>query len=168
MILRPARAVDAPTLVAILAERYPEMRYAGTVAIDETYARKVLSQASFKHGHTNDGGMFLMVAEDDASVIQAFMLAFLSRVYLFGDKLWAQDGILMARKDAPARAASQLIDAFMDWASDNPKVVEINTSWTDIMPTGPLMDRVYRAKGFVPCGAIYRRDARLESAGETE
>lgn len=156
MTLRPARSTDANALVELLVERHPEMRMSDVVSIDQALARKTFAQAAFKHGHTNEGATFLMVAEGEGGAIDAFMFGVLSRFYVFGDKLWAQDVLLVGRKGSDPHAASALIDAYVDWASSNPRVVEIQVSHSDLIPGGALVGRIYRRKGFVPCATGYR------------
>lgn len=156
MTLRPARSTDANALVELLVERHPEMRMSDVVKIDEPLARKTFAQAAFKHGHTNENGMFLMVAEGGESGIDAFMLGALSRFYIFGDKLWAQDIFLVGRKGGNPHAAAALVDAYVEWASAIERVVEIQVSHSDLIPGGALVGRIYRRKGFVPCSTGFR------------
>lgn len=157
MNLRPARAIDAPQLVAILQARYAETRYAGVSAIDAPLARRIFAQATQRHGHTTDGGTFLMVAEAGDGEIDAFIMGVLGRTYLVGTTLTAQDYFLIGRKNCSPRALPALQDAFLAWATANPRVVEIVTTWTDILPGTERIERAWARKGFERCGGIMRR-----------
>jgi hypothetical protein len=167
--LRPARAIDVPAVVDILVERQQDSRFAGIVDVDVAHARKLLAQAAFRHGGTHDGGTFFMVAESDRS-IEAFLLAALSRVLLVGDKLCAQDILLLSRRDLPARDAmrttNRLIDEYVAWATANPRVADIHLSWSDTLPSGERIGALFARKGFIPCGQNYRRSDTAIAAKE--
>lgn len=162
MILRPGRAIDAPAIVGLLAERVADTCYAGRDEVDDAYARKLISQAAFRHGHTNDGGMFLMVAEDADNQIAAFMLGSLGRVYGVGRKLCATDHYLLGRRDASALILGRLFMAYLEWAMANPRVIEIGASWSDAVPGSQAMGPFYERNGFTPCAQTYRRIKDLE------
>lgn len=161
---RPGRAIDAPAIVDILVERQPDTRYQGIAHVDTDYARKMFAQAAFRHGHTNEGGCWLEVAESERG-IEAFMLGLLSRVQLVGKKLVAQDALLIGRRDCAPSAMSRLIDGYIGWASSNPRVIDINLSWSDALPTGQRFGAVFKRKGFVLCGENYRRVEQEELRG---
>jgi len=158
MKLRPARHVDAWRIVELLLAKQADSIYAGRVAVDEPMARKLVSSLVQRHGASNDGASCVFVVEDDTETVCAFIVGALSRVYLIGDKLVAQDMFLVADKAAPATAYSKLIDAYVGWAESCPSVVEINLSWTDVAGAGEAMSAAYERKGFTRCGAIFRRD----------
>lgn len=158
LTFRAGRATDAPALVAIIKERLPEMRYAGLSEVHDDVARKLFAQAAFRHGGTNDGGCWLEVAESERG-IEAFILGTLSRVYHIGTRLCAQDMFIIGRSDCPPRALDRLIEGYVGWASENPRVIDINISWSDALPDGHRFGAVFRRKGFVLCGENYRREA---------
>lgn len=158
MKLRPARHVDAFRIVELLVAKQAQSIYAGRVAVDEPAARKLIASLIQRHGASIDGASCVFVVEDDTETVCAFIIGALSRVYLIGDKLVAQDMFLVADKGAPVAAHSKLIDAYVEWAESCPKVVEIYLSWTNAVGAGEAMGAVYERKGFTCCGAIYRRD----------
>lgn len=155
-MIRPAKSSDAFDIVAIIEERYPETRYAGEVAIDARLARQVMAQAVQRHGGTTEGATFLMVSENGEGVIEAFVLGGLQRVYMIGDKLAASDYFLMSRKGSDPRAMQALVDAYVGWAIDNPRVYEIGLSWSDAIPGTSAMNAVIERRGFELCGTTYR------------
>ena len=160
MKIRPARTTDVFRLVELLHDQHAASRYAGWVNVDDKHARSMLARAVQRHGGQFDGSTLVNVVEDAKEVIQAFCVGALSRVYLIGDKLVAQDIFLCAGAAAPKRVAMQLLSLYVDWAGSNPNVFEINLSHTDALPTGERMGPIYEHMGFTRCGAIYRRDAR--------
>lgn len=166
MTMRPARMIEAFTLVELLKEQHARSRYVGVTDIDATFARRLLSQAIQRHGGTNDGGTLVNVIEDSEGGIVAFMVGVLSRVYHIGTALCAQDMFLVAGEGAPPLAAPKLLSAYVQWASSNPRVLEINLSHTDALPEGERMGPLYERIGFTRCGGIYRRDTPAHSIKE--
>lgn len=164
MKLRAARAVEAPALVDILLERHPETVYAREgVQIDEVLARKIIAHHIHRSGGTNEGGTFVCVAVNDDDEPVAFVMGALARVYMVGDKLQAVDCFLIGRKDVSPSVLDQLLDTYVEWAMDNPKVYDVQASWTDIIPNTDRFDATYRRKGFTRCGAVYRRLPHAEN-----
>jgi hypothetical protein len=155
--IRPARLGDLFAIVDLLVEKQAQSIYAGHVEVDRPVARKTLATFIQRHGGMHSGGTCLFVVEDAKGVVRGFCAGMLDRVYLVGDKLVAQDVFLVAGKGTPANTASRLIDAYLGWAMSVPEVFEINLSLTDALPQGPRVEKLYRARGFEPCGAIYRR-----------
>ena len=158
MAVRPARHTDAWRIVELLVAKQERSIYAGRVEVDGPFARKLVSSLVQRHGAANDGASCVFVVENDAGIVCAFIAGMLSRVYLIGDKLVAQDLFLVADKIAPVSAHSELIDAYVGWAKSCPKVVEINLSWTDVAGGDDRVGAIYERKSFTRCGAIYRHD----------
>lgn len=94
------------------------------------------------------------------------MAGVLDRVYHIGDRLTANDVYLYVRPTARAAHSLQLIDAYLRWATGNPKVIEIKLSWTDALPGAARIGELYGRKGFHRIGEIYemRLDALEEAA----
>lgn len=167
MKIRPALMVETPTLVDILCERYPETVYAAEgVAIDEPLARKIIAHHIQRSDGTNEGSTFVRVAAGEDGEPVAFVMGFLSRVYMVGDKLQAVDCFLIGRAGVSPSVLDQLFNAYVEWAVSNPKVYDVQASWTDILPDTNRFDAVYRRKGFAHCGAVYRRLPHAEQQGE--
>lgn len=165
--MRPARTIEAFALVELLREQHARSRYAALGDIDPTYARRLLAQAIQRHGHTTDGGTQVNVIEAEDGSIAAFMVGVLNRVYHVGNALCAQDMFLVAGDRAPALASRTLLNAYVEWASSNPRVLEINLSHTDALPEGDRMGAVYERLGFERCGGIYRRaGAAFQTTGK--
>lgn len=165
MIVRAASSVEAPRLVEILVDAQARSRYAGKVAIDQPYARKYLATAIHRHGHTNEGGCFVQVAERKPGQIDGFICGALNRVYQVGDMLCAQDVFLIGRKDFPPRALNWLLDGYIAWALANRRVFEVWLSHSDVLPQGDRFGALFERKGFQRCGAMFRREAEVQAMG---
>lgn len=157
MKIRPARSVDAPAIAALLAARVVDTCYAGVDEVDVPFARKMFAYAAQRHGNTNEGGMFLMVAEDESGDVAAFCMGSLGRVYGVGKRLCATDNYLLGRAGCPPRVLVNLFDAYVQWASTNPRVIEIGASWSDAIPGSQAMEHVFERRGFIACAHTYRR-----------
>jgi len=155
--IRPARSTDAMAIVSIIEDRLPDSRYAGIAQVDAMAARKLFAYAAQRHGGTNDGATFLMVAEDDEGEVEAFMLGSLARVYMVFDILAASDSFLLGRKECDPRAMPALLDAYIAWAEANPRVVEIGLSWADTIPGHEAIIHAYERRGFTLCSKAFRR-----------
>lgn len=152
---RAAKAVDVPAIIELLAQRFPQSRYAGLGEIDEAHARKFLAQVAFRHGDTNSGGTFFKLIESERG-IEAFMLGALYRAYGIGNRLVAQDMMLLGREDCDPHAMAMLVDDYITWARSSPKCIEIQLTWNDVLPSSERLAAVYRRKGFTQCGEVYR------------
>lgn len=157
MNIRPARSVDAPAIAELLADRVVDTCYADRDEVDVPYARKMFAYAAQRHGNTNEGGMFLMVAEDETGKIAAFLMASLGRVYGVGRKLAAADNYLVGRRDCPAFVLRNLFELYVGWASGNPRVAEIGASWSDAFPGSEGWAPIFKRMGFEPCAQSFRR-----------
>lgn len=156
MILRAGRAIDAPRVAELLAERLPDTCYAGRDEVDVTVARRLFAQAAQRHAGVHDGSTFFMVAVDDDDAIAAFMLGSLGRTYGVGRKLCAQDHYLLGRADCPPRVLVELFEHYLTWAQLNPRVIEIGASWSDAIPGSQAMGAIYERRGFQLCAQTYR------------
>lgn len=157
--VRPGKSADAFALAAILEERQADTRYAGHASVDPKLARQLFAQAAMRHGHTNDGGMFLMVHETRGE-IDAFILGALTRIYMVFDKFAATDVFLLGKRDCDPRALNPLVDAYITWAEANPRVHEIGLSWADTLPNSRRITKSFIRRGFTLCGETYRREVR--------
>lgn len=159
MAIRPARSVDAAAITAILEARLPDSRYAGIAQVDPIAARRLFAHAAQRHGGTTEGATFLMVAEDEAGEVEAFMLGSLNRIYMVFDALGACDNFLIGRKGCDPRAMTALFDAYLAWADANPRVVEIGASWADTIEGTEAITHFFERRGFALCGKTFRRDS---------
>ena len=158
MNIRPARAVDAPALIAMLEECREKSRYADMGSIDRDVARKFFCYGVQRHGGSTDGSTFLMVAENGEGVIEAFVYGVLSRIYAVGTRLGANDQFLIAREGANPRSVGKLVDTYIAWAESNPKCCEIALSWSDTVSESNAVTKMFQRRGFVCYSESWRRE----------
>jgi hypothetical protein len=157
-MIRPATFSDIPRLADLLEEMHAASKYAGRVNVDRRAACALLQQCVTRHNGKHEGGAFVMVTET-AGQVEGFMVGLLDRVYHIGDKLAANDVFLHASTKASKSAARALFAAYVSWAAENPKVVEIRASWTDALPGAERIAFMYQKVGFRRCGEIFERAA---------
>lgn len=158
--MRAACATDLPRLFELLLEMQANSKYAGDVEVDRQVARSLLLQSVARHGGRHQGGTCVFVVERDG-VIEGFIIGILDRVYHIGNRLSANDLYLYVTPRAPRGAASRLIDAYVQWALDNPKVADIKLSWTDVMGVdASKIERLFARKEFRRAGGIWERAGR--------
>jgi RimJ/RimL family protein N-acetyltransferase len=157
-MIRPATFSEIPRLVDLLEEMCAESKYAGRVNVDRRAAGALLQQCVTRHNGKHEGGAWVMVDDRDG-IAEGFMVGLLDRVYHIGDKLSAKDIYLHATKRAGQASALRLFRSYVDWAASNPKVIEINGSWTDALPGAERIALVYQKLGFRKCGEIFERAA---------
>jgi hypothetical protein len=156
LVIRAATTSDLGRLFELIQAMHAGSEYAARgIGVDETTARQILMDGVMRHGRTNNGATLLNVVEFHGKV-EGFMLGILQRVYSIGNRLEAQDFWLYCTPKAPIIAAPKLIDAYLAWALDNPKVAEVKLSWTDAMGVnGAKLGKLYQRKGARRCGEIY-------------
>lgn len=58
---------------------------------------------------------------------------------------------------AAQKHALQLVDAYLEWALGNPKVLEVLISWADTLPGAERAARIFERKGFHKIGETWER-----------
>lgn len=166
-MIRPAKNVDIPRLVELVQEMWKKSSYVDVVEIDEVATHRLFAQFIQRNNFTNDGGTLVMVSEKNGKV-EGFFVGLLDRVYHVSKQLMAVDVFLYLTDEAPRIDANNLIDAYLSWATHNPKVVEVKASWTDAIVGADRIEKLYGRKGFRKCGAIYQRIEREPQRSATE
>jgi len=157
-MIRAAKFSDIPRMVDLLHEMHAASKYAGKVDVSRKAAHALMQQCVTRHGGQHEGGALVMVAEHDGQV-EGFIVGMLDRVYHIGDRLASNDVYLYVTDAASKLDVRRLLDAYVEWASGNPKVFEIRLSWTDTMEGAEKIGDLYEKMGFRRCGAIYERGA---------
>lgn len=155
-MIRKAAFVDIPRIAELMTALHASSIYATRCGIDIAETKALFMRLMQRHGGKNDGSALVFVAEKDG-VVEGFIAGILTRVYHVGDKLVAQDVFLHLTEKADKPDLNRLVSAYLDWANDCPKVVEINLSATDVIGSTARVEKLYRRKGFIQCGAIYRK-----------
>jgi len=158
MMLRAATISDLPRLSQLVLEMHGRSEFVRRgIGVSEPAAKALLRDAVVRNGRTNDGGTLFNVVEKDGE-IEGFMLGILQRVHHIGNRLEAQDFWLYCSPKAPLRASARLIDAYVAWALENPKVADIVLSWTDAAGAdGEKIGKLYASRGFTRRGEIWKR-----------
>lgn len=161
-MIRPAAPCDIPRLKELFAEMHAASKFIGRVSISEKALHDLLLMTLGNMRRPIAGGThFSVTVRKDR--VEGFMIGILDRVYHIGTKLVAQDMFLHVSKNGFKTDVSRLIDDYIEWASGNPNVIDINLSWTDALPGAERISNLYRRKGFVRVGGIYeRKPDRLE------
>jgi hypothetical protein len=132
-------------------------KYRDSDAVDTEYAHRLVAQCVQRHGHTTDGGSWVMVCEKDDTV-EGFIIGLLDRVYHIGKRLCAYDLFLYCTPRS-GRDMAALVDSYFGWADNNPRVGFVKASWTDAVKGASRMGKFYQRKGFELIGEIYERVA---------
>lgn len=154
-MIRAAKMSDAFTLVDLMKQVKGLSIYNG-LQLDEQFARKLFAQMAQRHGGSHDGASCLFV-QDGKGVIGGFVCGMLDRVYHVGTDLWATDVFLYVTKQAPRSTMQRLLEAYIQWAENNPRVYEVRLSASDATPTGRRMQAIYNRMGFEESARVYRR-----------
>jgi hypothetical protein len=157
-MIRASCLSDLPRLYELVLAMHAASEYpAREINVSEPTAKALLRDAVMRNGRLNEGGTLLNVVERGGK-IEGFMLGILQRVYGIGNRLEAQDFWLYCTPQAPARASARLIDAYLTWALDNPKVADVVLSWTDTAGVdGAKIGKLYKSRGLSRRGEIWKR-----------
>lgn len=161
-MIRAARAIDRPALVALLQEGFRRSRYSSLGNVSVKHAEDLLLGAILKHGVKAVDGTHCMVVERRGE-IAGLHFGMKQRVYLIGDKFSATDLFYYVRPGSPFDAVA-LLESFIAWAESDPRVVEIQPGTTDAVQDWRIAGHLYEKRGFEQCGAIFRRHTKKRAA----
>lgn len=163
MTIRPAKFGDIPALAALLEESYRAGVYADLSGFDDKLAKGMLMNAIQMMGHKKANAVFFQVATDDADHAIGFFMGMVQPIYMVGTMLSASDLFYVADK-AHTKDRAALLDSFIAWAEENPRVVEIKLSTSDaLMPTSATapdwraLQPIYKRRGFDFAGDVFVR-----------
>lgn len=147
-MIRPGRAADTMAVIALMEEAKETSVYAEVGEISEDAARSFLARCVHLHGNQAAGGTLYLVSERDGRVV-GFFVAVLSRVYIVGSLLAAQDVLIYMSEAAPPRDFARCVALFDLWAESNPKVIEAKLSTSDFHGhANRRLERIYEARGY--------------------
>lgn len=160
-MIRKATNGDLTRLFELVKEMHAKSEFAERgISLSAMLTRSMLIDGVRRSGGTVAGSTFLVVAERSGNV-EGFLFGILQPIYSIGVELEAQDLMLYCTKKAPKIAPGMMIDAYIAWASSNPKVHDIMLSWTNVMGVdGQKVSRLYHRKGFAKVGEIWKRGAK--------
>lgn len=156
MAVRDAKFVDIPRIVELMEEAHQQSVYAQVTTFDAQEARQLLARALQRHGHMNNGGSLVLVAERNG-IVEGFMIGILDSVYPCLKELVATDLLFIVSGRADGRDAGRMLRRLMQWAERNPKVVEIRLGVVGAIRDWKRTSKLYTRYGFEQYGAIFRR-----------
>lgn len=161
-MIRPAKFADTPVIAQLLRSTHAKSKYAHRMGLNEKALEAIIVAMIAGHGQSGPQASHIMVCEKDGVVV-GFMAGVLNRVYNIGDKLVSND-VFLINEGCSVGDTLKLIDDYIEWASSNPKVIEIGLSWSDAVQGGEVLSKLFKRKGFSVCGEQYERrmDAEQE------
>jgi len=164
-MIRAAKMVDTPRLVALMVEAQKTSRYAGKGAVDETYAKQLLKELILHNGGRSSEGTLVNVIEVNGQ-IEGYHIGMQQRIGLVGTKFEAADAQLYTTAQAPPFAFVELLEAFCHWAAFTPRIIAIRPGASDILGKKNLafMSDIYRRLGFEEVGTIFEREVMRQEA----
>jgi hypothetical protein len=157
-VIRPVTSVDLPALLRVARTMHARSIYADTVPLDEAHTRALFGHfLQNQHRHGEPGATFLRLAAVEGYPT-GVIVGTLGRVYHLGppDRLRASDQFFY--NDGDPRDSVRLLDAYLDWAGQQPGVIEIVSGATDAIMDHARIAKLYERRGFEPFGALYRKD----------
>lgn len=163
-MIRNATFSDIPRLMELLAETHRQSKYNGRCGLSEKAMGQLFMALVAGQNKKDVDATYLVVADQDGEVV-GFMAGTLGRIYNVCDKLMATDLFLIHQGKYPINVM-KMVDGYVKWAEQNPKVIEIGLSWSDATRTGYNLASLYKHKGFKLVGEQYelRTDMDMEEA----
>lgn len=158
-MIRAARAVDLPGLMALLREAYARSRYKDVGEIAEKPTEQMLLALILKHGVKAIDGTLTNVIEVNGTIV-GLHFACKERIKLIGTKFFASDAFFYVQQGHGTQALG-LLAAFFAWAEADPRVFEITPGTDDTIQDWRSATKMYNRFGFEQCGAILRRKTRI-------
>lgn len=149
MTVRPARFADALAIERLIRNQHIQSKYADRVTINVKALDQLVLGLIAGMTQQGPGATHVTVLEEEGEVV-GFVAGVLNRVYNIGNRLVSNDLFLV--NEGKAGGIFKLIDAYIAWASANPKVIEIGLSWTDAIPGADRLSKIYQRKGFDQIG----------------
>jgi hypothetical protein len=165
MPVRTAKFEDTPAILHLIHEMYARSPYVGRDEVDSRLARSLIMQSIQRHGGTSDGSCWVQVATGENDRVVGFIIGMLDRVYHVGTKLMATDLYYYAGNGTGPRDALTLMDNMLEWATTNPKVIEIKLGAVDTIGDYKRTERLFQRRGLTQCGVIYSKEVRHEFGG---
>lgn len=156
-MIRPARAVNIPSIIELLKTAHAKSRHAVSGKVDETRAKQLLQMCVMRHGGKGESGTHFMIAMRDGRV-EGLHIGIKQAIGVVGDKFFATDMLFHVSGKAEPFDALALIRSFMDWTKQDPRIIEIMPGTHDLMPSWEIAGRIYQKMGFIECGKFYRKD----------
>lgn len=163
-MIRPAKHVDIPQIVALLKEGYSRCKYANEAKVDEAFAKQFLHRMIMLHGGRGESGVGHFVYEQDGKIV-GNIVGHKNRIGEIGDKFFTSDSLFYVAQDASPFVSVSLLKAFIKWSAEDPRVIRVIPGVSDMIQPYEMAAQIYEALGFTRMGAILeRRIERTEAA----
>jgi hypothetical protein len=145
-MIRPAKFSDTPAIEALLRNTHKRSRYGEVTSLNEKALNQTVLGLIAGQNQNGPGGTHVTVAEHGGKVL-GFMAGQINRVYGVCDHYTTSD-VFLVNESHKASDTVAMIDAYLDWAKANPKVLHIGLSWSDAVPGSERLAKLYSRKGF--------------------
>lgn len=164
MTIRAAKFADTPAIEAIIRRTHARSKYAHRSGVNDKALNAAVLGMIAGQAQSGPQATHVTVCEQKGQVV-GFMASTLARIYSVGDKLCASD-VFLINEGNSVGDTSKMIDRYIEWASANPKVIEIGLSWSDTIHGQSSVARHFVRKGFTVSGETYtlRLDAQQAEA----
>jgi hypothetical protein len=152
-MIRVAKFSDTPHIMRLLRNVHAKSKYAKITALNDKALEQTVMSMIAGQNQQGPQASHVTICEHDGQVV-GFMASSLNRVYNICDKLVASDTFLV-NESKRAVDTAQMIDAYIEWASSNPKVVEIALTWSDAVAGSHRLGALFRRRGYRRVGEQY-------------
>jgi hypothetical protein len=151
-VIRRALHVDQPALEGLIRRQHAASKYAASCDISDKALESTMLGLIAGQGQNSVGASHVAVAEREGKIV-GFIAGVLHRIYFIGNKLEAGD--LFFVNEGTLADALGLLDSFIAWAKNNPKVLTIKLSWSDTIPGAENVTKLFYRKGLRMCGEVW-------------
>jgi len=158
-MIRAAKAADTMRVIMLMKKALSKSRYADKGKVDCMIAKSFLPRCVHFHGNHSAGSTLYLVSET-AGEVRGFFIGCLSRIYVVGDKLEAQDVHLYLSDNADRRDFRRFINAFDEWADENDNVIEATLSLSDFIQDAAAWKRMakfYKSRSYEETNRVFKR-----------
>lgn len=154
MSVRPARFADIPRLTDLMIELHARSRYR-RYALQTDDFKKLCVETIRRHGPF--ASLFVSVGGEE---VTGFLIGLTEEIYGLLRERYATDLFFYVTPRSPARHCLELFTAYLAWASEAPRVIEVRNGAVDAVEG---MDpektaAIYRRFGLRREGVIYRKE----------
>lgn len=156
-MIRPATEADVLPIISVIEAAHKRSIYADVDSVDRDFTRQMFTRAMACTESKSSGGVLFLVSEKDGK-IDGYFFGFLHRLYEIGKKLAATDVHFYLAPEADPHDALRIVNAFIEWAEGNPKVVEVCIGESNVMgEPDPRFAALLQRKGFVRGATIFSK-----------
>lgn len=156
--VRRGTFADIPQIVGLAKTAHGESIYSDLGAVNEPVAKKVLQGVLAAHGKQEDGGTFVVVA-DNGVCLEGVMIGLLQRFYFVTDILEATDLFWYARPGSHPTTGERLLRAWFSYLDKmNVAPMVIRQADSSMIPRTTRAGRLLKRKGMTEIGTLYGKE----------